>query len=73
MPRKIQPTPLPDSEWFGVREIAGHMGLAPMTIYRLVRSGEIPATRIGRSFRIPAQAWFDYVKAQKVVPGDVTS
>lgn len=73
MPRKIQPVPLPDSEWFSVRQIAGHINLAPMTIYRLVQSGEIPATRVGRSFRIPAQAWFDYVKAQQVVPSGEAS
>lgn len=33
-------------------EAAALMKLAPSTVYRLMRSGEIPAVRIGRSVRI---------------------
>lgn len=42
------------------------MRLSKMTIYRLVHSGELPAVRVGRSFRIPEQAVHDYLTAAHV-------
>ncbi|MFP5335374.1 MAG: excisionase family DNA-binding protein, partial [Actinomycetes bacterium] len=33
-----------------------------MTVYRLVHSGELPAVRVGRSFRVPEQAVDDYLR-----------
>jgi excisionase family DNA binding protein len=32
------------------------MRVSTMTVYRMVHSGEIPAIRFGRSFRIPEEA-----------------
>lgn len=32
------------------------MRVSNMTVYRLVHSGELPAVRFGRSFRIPESA-----------------
>jgi excisionase family DNA binding protein len=32
------------------------MRVSTMTVYRLVHSGELPAVRFGRSFRIPESA-----------------
>lgn len=39
-----------------VQEVADIMRVSSMTVYRLVHSGEIPAIRFGRSFRIPQSA-----------------
>ena len=39
-----------------VTEVAQMMRVSPMTVYRMVHSGEIPAIRFGRSFRIPEEA-----------------
>ena len=39
-----------------VGEVAQMMRVSPMTVYRLVHSGELPAVRFGRSFRIPESA-----------------
>jgi excisionase family DNA binding protein len=33
-----------------------------MTVYRLVHSGEVPAVRVGRSFRVPERAVHDYLR-----------
>jgi excisionase family DNA binding protein len=33
-----------------------------MTVYRLVHSGELPAVRVGRSFRVPEQAVTEYLQ-----------
>lgn len=33
-----------------------------MTVYRLVHSGELPAVRVGRSFRVPEDAVHAYLR-----------
>lgn len=35
-----------------VREVADVMRVSNMTVYRLIRGGELEATRVGRSYRI---------------------
>ena len=37
-------------------EMAALLRLSPMTIYRMIGSGELEAVRVGRSFRIPVAA-----------------
>jgi excisionase family DNA binding protein len=43
-------------ELLTVDEIAGLLRLSKMTIYRLIESGELPALRIGRSYRVHRDA-----------------
>jgi len=45
-----------------VAEVAAMMRVSKMTVYRLVHSGELPALRVGRSFRVPEQAVNDYLR-----------
>jgi excisionase family DNA binding protein len=33
-------------------EVADHLRVSSMTVYRLIKSGELRAARIGRSYRI---------------------
>ena len=47
---------LSDVRFLTVAEVADLMRVSPMTVYRLVHSGELPAIRFGRSFRIPETA-----------------
>ncbi len=35
-----------------VGEVAGIMRVSKMTVYRLIRAGELDATRVGRGYRI---------------------
>ena len=35
-----------------VREVASVMRVSNMTVYRLIKAGELLATRVGRSYRI---------------------
>jgi excisionase family DNA binding protein len=37
------------------------MRVSKMTVYRLVHSGELPAVRVGRSFRVPEDAVNEYL------------
>ena len=35
-----------------VAEVAATMRVSNMTVYRLIKSGELPALRVGKSYRI---------------------
>jgi excisionase family DNA binding protein len=45
-----------------VAEVASVMRVSKMTVYRLVHGGDLPAVRVGRSFRVPEQAVHDYLR-----------
>lgn len=46
-----------------VAEVAKIMRVSKMTVYRMVHSGELPAARFGRSFRVDAEVVKDYLKS----------
>lgn len=54
--------PLSQVVFLTVAEVAAVMRVSKMTVYRLVHSGEMPAIRVGRSFRVPEQAVHDYLR-----------
>ena len=54
--------PLSEVSFLTVKEVADVMRVSKMTVYRLVHSGELPAVRVGRSFRVPEQAVHDYLR-----------
>ena len=39
-----------------VAEVAETMRVSKMTVYRLAQSGDLPAVRVGRSYRVPMDA-----------------
>lgn len=39
-----------------VAEVADLMRVSKMTVYRLIQKGDIPAIRVGKSFRVPQVA-----------------
>src|SRR6188472_2692845 len=45
-----------------IAEVASVMRVSKMTVYRLVHGGELPAVRVGRSFRVPEQAVNEYLQ-----------
>jgi len=47
---------LPEVRFLTVAEVADIMRVSKMTVYRLVHSGDLPAVRFGRSFRVPESA-----------------
>ena len=50
------------TQFLTVAEVATLMRVSKMTVYRLVHSGELPAVRVGRSFRVHAKAVHDYLE-----------
>ena len=57
---------LSEVRFLTVAEVAEIMRVSKMTVYRLVHAGELPAVRVGRSFRVPEQAVHDYLKTSYV-------
>jgi excisionase family DNA binding protein len=55
-------TSLNQVEFLTVAEVAAMMRVSKMTVYRLVHSGELPAVRVGKSFRVPEKAVHDYLE-----------
>lgn len=41
-----------DVRYLTVGEVAAQLRVSSMTVYRLINAGELPAVRIGRSFRL---------------------
>lgn len=39
---------------YTIAEVAQFMRVSKMTVYRMVHSGDLPAIRVGKSYRIPA-------------------
>ena len=53
---------LSDVHFLTVAEVASVMRVSKMTVYRLVHNGDMPAVRVGRTFRVPEQAVHDYLR-----------
>jgi excisionase family DNA binding protein len=61
--------PLGEVRFLTVAEVATAMRVSKMTVYRLVHSGELPAVRVGRSYRVPEQAVHTYLQDSFVEAG----
>lgn len=54
-----------------VREAAAGQRISPMTVLRLIRSGQVRgAYRVGRQWRIPEGAWLEFLTATEASGGD---
>lgn len=51
-----------DVSFLTVAEVAAAMRVSKMTVYRLVHAGELPAVRVGRSFRVSEDAVDEYLR-----------
>jgi excisionase family DNA binding protein len=49
-------------------EVLSYLNTTPRTIYRLIRSGELPAVRIGRQWRFRRSDLDAWVERQRPVP-----
>ena len=51
-----------DAKFLTVAEVAAMMRVSKMTVYRLVHNGELPAVRVGRSFRVVEEDVNEYLR-----------
>ena len=66
--RPTQDAPL-GGAFLTVAEVAALMRVSKMTVYRLVHAGDLPAVRVGRSFRVPEEAVRRYIRDSFVEAG----
>lgn len=57
-------------EFLSLEEVADEMGVTYQLIYRLVRAGEMPASRIGKLYRISRTDLASYLAHSKTVLAD---
>jgi excisionase family DNA binding protein len=53
-----------NTSYLTVREVAESLRVSNMTVYRLINSGELPAQRVGKSFRLREQDVNQYLAAR---------
>jgi excisionase family DNA binding protein len=52
-------------------EVADQLRVSTMTIYRLIRRGELPAVRVGRNYRVRRSDLEAYLDGQVVDPASL--
>ena len=57
------PGDISEVKFLTVAEVAAVMRVSKMTVYRLVHNGELPAVRVGRSFRVSEDDVNEYLKS----------
>ena len=62
MPTDI-PGDISEVKFLTVAEVAALMRVSKMTVYRLVHNGELPAVRVGRSFRVKEDDVHTYLRS----------
>lgn len=56
------------SRYLTVQEVADLMRVSTMTVYRLIKSGDLAAVRVGRSFRVRSDDVDAYLGARYTHP-----
>ena len=57
------------SNFATVAEVARRLRVSNMTVYRLVRSGDLPAVRVGRGYRIRETDVMEYLQKRYMDAG----
>ena len=57
---------LAEVRFLTVAEVAAITRVSKMTVYRLVHAGDLPAVRVGRSFRVPEDEVHKYLRTSFV-------
>ena len=56
--------PLSETAFLTVQEVADMLRVSTMTVYRIIKGNELPAVRVGRSFRV-AQTYINTYLSQR--------
>jgi excisionase family DNA binding protein len=56
------PGDMSEAHFLTIAEVAAKMRVSKMTVYRLVHGGELPAVRVGRSFRVREDDVNEYLR-----------
>lgn len=56
------------AEVLTVEEVSRRLKVSEATVYNLIRAGQLPAFRVGRSWRIDERDFEEYIRRQKTRP-----
>jgi excisionase family DNA binding protein len=62
--------PLGSDRLWTVAEVADHMRVSNMTVYRLIKAGELPAIRVGKNYRVRGSDLAEYLDASRTLGRD---
>lgn len=62
---------MPRERLLTVSEVADHMRVSSMTVYRLIKSGSLKAVRVGKNYRIRANDLDSYLQSSSVTRNGV--
>ena len=57
---------MPRERLLTVSEVADHMRVSSMTVYRLIKAGSLKAVRVGKNYRIRANDLDAYLQSSSV-------
>ncbi|WP_141366114.1 helix-turn-helix domain-containing protein [Glutamicibacter uratoxydans] len=60
--------PFEEQSFLTVGEVADKLRLSRMTVYRLIKSGSLPALMLGKSYRVTQHDVQEYLMSANVVP-----
>lgn len=55
-----------DKPWLSVADICEYMDVSTFVVTRVLRSGELPAVKMGREWRVSRQDFEDWLNAQRL-------
>ena len=55
-----------DKEWLSVADICEYMDVSTFVVTRVLRSGEMPAVKMGREWRVALRDFEDWLNAQRM-------
>jgi excisionase family DNA binding protein len=55
MPHIVKREPFTEARLKTVNEVADLLRVSRMTVYRMIKTGEMPAVRVGRSYRLRSE------------------
>jgi excisionase family DNA binding protein len=61
--------PFSEARLLTVNEVADHLRVSRMTVYRLIKDGEMPAFRVGRSYRLREEDVHTYLNERYTEAG----
>lgn len=59
-------SPMPREQLLTVAEVADHMRVSSMTVYRLIKAGSLKAVRVGKNYRIRTSDLDAYLQSSSV-------
>jgi excisionase family DNA binding protein len=58
-------------EWLSVADICEYMGVSAFVVTKVLRSGELPAVKFGREWRVARADFEDYLNARRAAGTEV--